>query len=346
MKIAAETGHEALVGLLCDGGIRQDVKLNEGDEPALIIAARRGHDKVAKLLLKTIHSRDKFGRQAIHWAADYGNQRILKLLIDRTSINEKCGFGETPLIRAVKGRYPHAAQLLINHGADPSLPDIRGSTPLWWASVRGDGTMVALLLKATKAVNIQSSENSPAWWARRNGHVRIAEILEAHASKNQAPVVPKILQKPPVRPRQYARVTAVVSAQINGVTISPMIGTGANGTLMSESFSRACGIFDLIDRRFEGVARGVSTGKIIGRVHAASIELGGHDFFTSYTIIERMGCHVILGLDFLRRNRCSIDFHRNQLILPFEKTVVPIFDVSDPSCRVASLESIGNTIFA
>ena len=59
--------------------------------------------------------------------------------------------------------------------------------------------------------------------------------------------------------------------------------------------------------------RGVGTGKIIGRVHMAQMKLGTTFFPVSITILESSDVEFLLGLDMLKRHRCSIDLGKNVL---------------------------------
>ena len=57
-------------------------------------------------------------------------------------------------------------------------------------------------------------------------------------------------------------------------------------TIMSEACAERCNIMRLVDRRWAGIAKGVGTQKIIGRVH-----LGNNLFLFNFTVPFKI--HVI-----------------------------------------------------
>ena len=83
-----------------------------------------------------------------------------------------------------------------------------------------------------------------------------------------------------------------------------------------------CGILRLLDKRYEGVAVGVGTGKICGKIHAVPVKLGSQHLPCPFTILEAStGPQVIIGLDTLRRLHATIDMKRDALIVNEE--VIP-----------------------
>ncbi|CAG8507083.1 1183_t:CDS:2 [Diversispora eburnea] len=62
----------------------------------------------------------------------------------------------------------------------------------------------------------------------------------------------------------------------------------------------------LVDTRFKGIAKGVGTAKIIGRVHSADIRVG-EDMYLAF--------ELLFGLDMLRRHQACIDLKKDMLII-------------------------------
>jgi len=79
----------------------------------------------------------------------------------------------------------------------------------------------------------------------------------------------------------------------------------------------------LIDTRFAGMAMGIGTSRILGRVHAANLEILGKTLVCSLTVLEDNKVDFLFGLDNLKRHQCCVDLVQNMLHMRNGEISVP-----------------------
>ena len=160
--------------------------------PSLHCAAYFGIIEVVSGLIERegcdINQRDCTGFTALMWAAEQGNEGVVRQLLEWGNFNphKLNNKGQTPLWSAAKKRYERMRLLLARNKVNPDKQSIDGRTPLWNACDKGHEGVVKLLL-ARNDVNPDKPNNqdkTPLWCACYYGHEGVVKLLLARNEVN------------------------------------------------------------------------------------------------------------------------------------------------------------------
>merc|ERR1719450_2064400 len=129
-----------------------------------------------------------------------------------------------------------------------------------------------------------------------------------------------------------------INCTVNGHPIKAFVDSGAQATIMSQKAAERCNIMRLVDTRWAGVAKGVGTQKILGRVHMAQIQIEKDFLTSSFSILEDQPMDMLLGLDMLKKHQCTIDLRKNCLVIGTTGTETPFLPETElpPCARLSS----------
>lgn len=107
-----------------------------------------------------------------------------------------------------------------------------------------------------------------------------------------------------------------INIEINNKKVNALVDTGAQSSFMSADLCRKCNLMSMVDKRFQGIARGVGSSRILGVIHAAQIKIMNKVIMLKINIIENNEIGFVLGLDNLRKYNCNVDLKKNGLVFP------------------------------
>lgn len=97
--------------------------------------------------------------------------------------------------------------------------------------------------------------------------------------------------------------------EINGYKFQAFVDTGAQSTIISKKFCESIGLMKDVDHRFRGVAVGVGTSSIIGRIHTAKLKLeNGRTIECSLQVLEQIDIDFLFGIDMMKKFRVQLAY--------------------------------------
>jgi len=123
-------------------------------------------------------------------------ESLRQLLAAGADVSLRNRDGATPLHAAARAGNVPAVELLLQHKADVTATDAKGATPLHYAAEGGSVEAAGLLLRAGADVNARATNGElSSSWARRHilfssdGHTRVLELLREHGET--VPITPQ-----------------------------------------------------------------------------------------------------------------------------------------------------------
>uniref|UniRef100_A0A161MQ01 Protein ddi1-like protein 1 n=1 Tax=Triatoma infestans TaxID=30076 RepID=A0A161MQ01_TRIIF len=135
-----------------------------------------------------------------------------------------------------------------------------------------------------------------------------------------------------------------INCKVNGYPAIALVDSAAEITTMTENLAEKVGCQRLIDLKYGGSAKGLGTLRIKGRINLALLMIEDVVLLSSFAIVNTDLVDIIIGLDNLKRHKCSIDFENNVLHIKSTNTKTPFLKEEElpPALRRCTIEQTEN----
>ncbi|KAJ9660151.1 hypothetical protein H2201_007058 [Coniosporium apollinis] len=189
LHVASQHGLFSVVAAVVDSESNTEVDSKDEDgRTPLSWAALYGQEAVVKLLVERddvyAESQDEEGLTPLLWAVIRGHKAVVKLLVERGDVNadSKDEWGQTPLSwAACSGREAVVKLLVERDDVNADSKNKYGQTPLSLAARSGQAAVVRLLLERGASVDLKDKDGrTPLSLAVEKGHQKVVELLESY----------------------------------------------------------------------------------------------------------------------------------------------------------------------
>jgi Aspartyl protease len=105
-----------------------------------------------------------------------------------------------------------------------------------------------------------------------------------------------------------------VTCEINNRLVEMMVDTGAQTSVISDGLMRKLNLGKMLNTWYTGVASGVGTARILGRIERCPVQIGNVEFMLYFCVLETPDDLLLLGIDQMRRFKCQVDLEDNKLV--------------------------------
>jgi len=105
-----------------------------------------------------------------------------------------------------------------------------------------------------------------------------------------------------------------VACEIGSTTVEIMVDTGAQSSVISMPLVKQLNLTRHLDSSHQGVAAGVGTARILGKLRGVPVKLGHVEFALDFSVLAVDDQLLLLGIDQLRRFKCIVDLERQRLV--------------------------------